>query len=245
MLNRYSIAAVALMLIVIASYVIQFYFNLGYGLSESTADWVRFSDFVGGLIGPILSFISLILLIHSLTLQNEANIELRAEVKRNQHSEKLRSFETYFFSLIEAQKSSFSNFHLNFPPNLGNCSLQGINAVNKLGELITDARNSNGSKSDINELIVLIDQEERIYNAVRIFCNTVKMITERLSDSNGFSLSARKTHYRTLVTFTEFYQLHLIVISMQFLDCPQTQDLKSNCEFMSVFDEVGLKRDLY
>lgn len=245
MLNRYSIAAIILMVIVIASYVIQFYFNLGYELSEKAADWVSFSDFVGGLTSPILSFISLILLIHSLTLQNEANTELRAEVRRNQRNEKLRSFETYFFSLIEAQKSSFTDFRLDFPPSLGGSSLSGICAVNQLEGLIIHTLKNNGSLSDIKELLDQIDQEERIYNAVRIFYNTVKMITEWLSDENGFNVSVRKTQFQTLVSFTEFYQLHLLIISMQFMACHQTNYLKNNDEFMDVLEKLGLEVDPY
>ena len=245
MLNRYSIAAIILMLSVIASYVMQFHFNLGYELSKKASDWVNFSNFVGGLTSPILSFISLVLLIHSLTLQNEANTELRAEVRRNQRNEKLRSFETYFFSLIEAQKSSFSNFSLDFPPNLGGCSLSGIYAVNQLESLIIHTLDNKGTFSDIKELLEHIDQEECVYNAVRIFYNTVKMITERLSDENGFNIDIRKNQFQTLVSFTEFYQLHLLIISMQFMDCHQTNYLKSNEEFMDVLEDLGLKVDPY
>ncbi len=111
MINRYSITAVILMVIVVASYVIQFHFNLGYGLSELSSDWVDFSDFFNGLVSPLLSFVSLVLLIQSLNLQNEANKELREQVQLNHQNEQLRSFETYFFGLIEAQRSSFNNFH--------------------------------------------------------------------------------------------------------------------------------------
>ncbi len=45
MLNRYSIAAICLMAVVVASYVFQFYFNLGYEISNQPSDWVDFGDF--------------------------------------------------------------------------------------------------------------------------------------------------------------------------------------------------------
>ncbi|MDP5145259.1 hypothetical protein ORI98_02235 [Shewanella sp. ULN5] len=96
MLNRYSIAAICLMVVVVTSYVFQFYFNLGYELSEQPSDWVDFGGFFNELVSPLLSFVSLVLLIQSLNPQNQANTELRAEVQLNHKNEQLRSFETYF-----------------------------------------------------------------------------------------------------------------------------------------------------
>lgn len=245
MLNRYSIIAIVFIVIVILSYVVHFYFNLGYGISNDASDWVNFSDYVSGLIGPILSFISLILLIHSLNLQNQANKELRNEVKLNQKNEKLRSFETYFFGLIEAQKSSFANFRLTFPSNLGGKSLEGVCAVIELEDQIENIRNNGGDDKIIEHSLEVIDSDERIYNTIRIFYNIVKMITERLSDYNGFDEKIRKNQFQTLISFTEFSQLRLVMISMQFIDCPSANYLKSNVEFMEVLMSLGGGSDLY
>lgn len=136
MLNRYSIVAIGLMAIVIASYVFQFYFNLGYEISENPSDWVDFGAFFNGLVSPLLSFVSLVLLIQSLNLQNQANIELRAEVQLNHKNEQLRSFETYFFGLIEAQRTSFSNFELKFKEEGNIKALGGVCAIRTLEDRI-------------------------------------------------------------------------------------------------------------
>ncbi|WP_104047692.1 hypothetical protein [Vibrio jasicida] len=245
MLNRYSIVAIILMVIVVASYVVQFHFHLGLELSEKASDWVDFSDYVGGLISPLLSFVSLVLLIQSLNLQNQANKELRAEVRMNQRNEQLRSFETYFFGLIEAQKSSFSNFQLNFPASLGGKSLDGVCAVQELEDQIEIMRNNNVSEDVISTSIDTIDKDERIYNTIRIFYNIVKMTSERLSDEHGFDEKTRKNQFQTLISFTEFSQLRLVMISMQFVDCPAADYLKSNIEFMDVLSDLGGGADLY
>ena len=245
MLNRYSIIAIALMASVIASYVIQFYFNLGFDLSEKASDWVDFSDYIGGLVSPLLSFVSLVLLIHSLNLQYEANKELRSEVKLNQRNEQLRSFETYFFGLIEAQKSSFSTFKLEFPLNLGGGVFEGVSAIRELEDKIEIMRHNNRTEADIEEALDNIDKDEKIYNTIRIFYNIVKMTTERLTDESRFNSKIREMQFQTLISFTELSQLRLVMIAMQFIDCPAAKYLKNNKEFMTVLENLGGGADLY
>lgn len=79
-LNKYIISAAAIIALVVASYVINFYFLLGYGVSQETSTWAEFGDFFGGVLNPVLSFLALVLLIKSLSLQNEANASLRKEL---------------------------------------------------------------------------------------------------------------------------------------------------------------------
>ncbi|MEZ8862010.1 hypothetical protein [Vibrio sp. 10N.247.311.51] len=245
MLNRYFITAVVLMVVVVTSFVIQFYFNLGYGISDQPSDWVDFSDFFNGIVSPLLSFMSLVLLIHSLNLQNQANIDLRAEVKRNQKNEQLRSFETYFFGLIEAQKASFASFKLEFPPHLGEKKLEGVCAIQELEDQIELMRDNNAQDSDIELALDEIDKDERIHNTIRIFYNIVRMVTDRLTDANGFDESIRKGQFQTLISFTELSQLRLVMISMQFMDCEPAKYLKGHNEFMKVLEELGGGADLY
>lgn len=245
MINRYSITAIILMMAVITSYIIQFSWNLGYKVSEKAADWVNFSDYVGGLITPLLSFLSLVLLIQSLNLQNEANKELRSEIKSNQQNEKMRSFEAYFFGLISSQRSSFSSFKLTFPAYFGGKELSGISAVQGLEDMIEQFRNKGWKENYIMKGINRIDKDENIFNTIRIFYNIVKMISERLSDDNGFNYDARKIQFLTLINFTEFSQLRLVMICMQFMDWQSASYLKYNKEFIDVLEELGGGVNLY
>ncbi|MDE1244133.1 hypothetical protein [Vibrio aestuarianus] len=245
MLNRYSIAAIGLMAVVVASYVFQFYFNLGYEISEQPSDWVDFGDFFNGLVSPLLSFVSLVLLIQSLNLQNQANTELRAEVRLNHKNERLRSFETYFFGLIEAQRSSFANFELEFIEEDGAKTLRGVCAIRALEDRIEAFRERNAQDSEIEEMLEKFDQDEHIYNTIRVFYNIVKMITERLSNENQFDETIRTNQFQTLISFTEFSQLRLVMICMQFMDYPSTDYLKNNHEFMAVLTDLGGGVDHY
>jgi len=71
------------------------------------------------------------------------------------------------------------------------------------------------------------------------------MVSEKLSDANGFSSSERTSHLLTLINFTDFPLLRLVMISMQFMEYKSLEYLKENIEFNSVLEEVGIGWDLY
>lgn len=50
-----------------------FYVGVGKSISANGADWSDFGGFYGGVVGPILSFISIILLVYSINQQADAN----------------------------------------------------------------------------------------------------------------------------------------------------------------------------
>src|SRR4051812_28622631 len=99
--NRIHIFAVITVILIIAIYSAKFFPIFGAQLSEDTAVWGQFGDYIGGTLNPILSFISVVLLIQSLKLQNEANEALKAELKESEKTENFRSFSALFFSMLE------------------------------------------------------------------------------------------------------------------------------------------------
>lgn len=239
------IAAIVCVLGAVGAYVLQFYYFLGFGISDKASDWVDFSDFIGGVLGPTLSFLSLILLLHSLRLQNEANVELREEVRLNQKTEKFRTFETHFFNLLEAQRVSFDNFSLELVENYKLQVFNRVEAVRKLEDFVDEARIVGFSDDDMEVELDDIDSKEKIYSALRVFCNITKVISEKLSDEKGFDKDERESQYQTLISFTEFAQLRLVLISMQFIDCPQAHRLRQNQEFIDVMTALGVTIDPY
>jgi hypothetical protein len=245
MIKKYIAMALTLMAIVVGLYVYQFYYTLGYVISDDASDWVAFSAYVGGVLGPLLSFLSLILLVQTLKLQNSANVELRNEARLNQKNETFRSFESHFFNLLGAQRTAFENFQLDIPLNETKKKSKGVDAVIELENLIESMRYNNLSSIDIEGAIDNIDSSEKIYNTIRIFYNITKMVSEKLADDKGFDIEVRKSQFQTLITFTEFSQLRLVLISMQFMDCPAAEYLKSNTEFVDVIIELGLEIDPY
>lgn len=245
MIYKYTILALLLISVVIGIYVVQFYIILGYKISHNPSDWVDFSDFVGGLLGPLLSFLSFVLLLHSLKQQNKANIILIDEAKNNRKNEKFRVFETHFFNLIDVQRSSFNSFNISMQ-DVNTCTeFNHVDGVIKIEDCIQELREKGSSDADITRWLDELDRSEKIYNTVRIFCNIVKVISERLTNDNGFGLGDRRQQYHSLISLTEFSQLRMVLIGIQFIDCPQAKWLKSNEEFITVLKETGLDIDLY
>jgi uncharacterized membrane protein len=243
-MNRYVLVAITLVALVCASYVLNFYFRLEYVISDKPEAWGQLGDFIGGLINPILSFLSFVFIIKSLNLQNEANMEVRDEVKNTRKTEKLRSFETQLFHMIGAQRTSFELFKVSEVLGHKVSKKFGVEAVISIETEVERLRSSFSERVVVGYLEV-IDPTDQIYGLTRMFYNMVRMISEQLSDSAGFNLEDRKSHYLTLINFTDFSLLRLIMMNAQFMDYPSTEYLRSNSEFSAVLYEVELNYSLY
>ncbi|OIN49183.1 hypothetical protein BLL37_02820 [Pseudomonas azotoformans] len=242
--NRYIFIAITLIAIVCLSYVLNFYVKLSYVISDEPEAWGQLGDFVGGLINPILSFMSLLFIIKSLSLQNEANVGLREEVKNTRKTEKLRSFETQLFHMIASQRELFNSLKVNDISYQTFSKKMGVEAVIVIETEVERLRES-FDVDIVNAYLEAADPTDQIYGLTRIFYNIVKLTSEKLSDANEFSAEDRKSHYLTLINFTDFSLLRLIMLSAQFTGLPPTEYLKSNQEFSSTLKEVGLNYSLY
>ncbi|WP_163391721.1 hypothetical protein [Enterovibrio norvegicus] len=245
MVLRYTILAAILTFVVLGAYIYQFHYQLGYQLSDKASDWVDFSDYIGGLLGPALSFLSLVMLVKSLSLQNEANMQLKREAEENVKNEKMRAFETYFFSMLESQRNAFERFSVDYGDSNSLETFRGVEGVHKLEDIIEDMRDSGKTDGDIAIVLSELDEKEKIYNTIRIFYNVVKMISERLCEKSGFEKNDRKVQLQTLINFTEFSLLRLVVICMQFSADPPARYLMENDEFIEVLTELGMPINQY
>lgn len=221
-----------------------FYVRLDYVISDNPEAWAQLGDFIGGLIGPILSFMSFIFIVKSLTLQNEANFELKNEVRATRKTEKLRSFEAQLFHMIGSQRVSFELFKVNEVFGCDVVQVFGVEAVIKIEAEVERLRASFEEEVVVGYLEA-IDPADQIYGFTRMFYNMVRMISEQLNDTAGFVLDDRRSHYLALINFTDFALLRLIMMSAQFMEYPSTKYLRGNLEFCSVLNEVGLNYDLY
>lgn len=242
--NYYIFIAAAAIIFVFLFYLAKFAVMLGYGFSNDSAIWGQFGDFMGGSLNPILSFISIVLLIKSLNFQNQVNLELREELADNKKTEKLRAFSEVFFSMIKSQKSLLESFSVVFFVDRSPI-LPGVANIMRIEEDIEILREQGSSDQNIVDYIDGIDVNDRIFAILRAFYITVKIVSEKLSDSNGFSSRDRKEYLLTLVNFTDFAQLRLIIMSMQFSNYPAATYLRDNADFISLLTEVKLKLDPY
>lgn len=236
--DNYIYAALICILAVLGLYAFQFH---NYELSKDVDHWNQFGGYVGGVLGPLLSFLTFVMLIKSLNLQNESNTTLREESRLNIKNEKMRSFETHFFNLLSAQRESFEYFKL----TLNGKTYSGIEAVRKLEDAIQELRDKNSSDEDITHFIKSTDSDEKLYNTQRVFFVITKTISQKLSNENGFSSEDRKTQIETMINFTEFSLLRVVLISMQFLSYKSSKLMRNNHEFISVLEDLKLPIDKY
>jgi hypothetical protein len=244
-INKYIIAAAIAISVVVGSYVFKFYITLNYGVSNDSGAWAQLGDYVGGLLNPILGFISLVLLIKSLNLQNEANTDLRKELKNNDKTERIRSFEAQLFNMINSQKSLFDLFKAEFESNNEKSIKFGAEAVIEIENEIEKLRLLPDSDASIKDFLQEIDSTDQVFSVTRVFYIMVKMVSDKLSEQNGFSTEDRTAHINTLINFTDFSLLRLIMISMQFMDYHSVNFLKNDKEFQTVLNDLGLSYNLY
>ena len=245
MIDKYIVAAALAISTVFISYIINFYFKLNFTISNDTAVWGQLGDYFGGLLNPILSFISVVLLIKSLRLQNEANEDLRKELINTEQTEKIRSFESLFFNMINSQKVLFDSFKIKVNTTSQDVIIFGVEAVIKIEDEIENIRKQHQDDKLIIEFLEGVDSNDQIFGVTRGFYIIVKMITEKLSNDNGFSEEDRKSHLLALVNFTDYSLLRLIMISLQFMRYYPTDYLKNNNDFNLVLKEVELSYTLY
>lgn len=243
---RYIVVAAISVLLTVAAYFGWFYVHLNEGISPKSSTWGEFGSYVGGVLGPVLSFISLFFLIRSLTLQNEANISLRNEAKEAEKSEQLKSFSAIFFHMIDSQKILFEKFTFRKAMNNGQAVMEfGATGIISIEEEIRKLRGLGAKDEHISEYIEKIDSTDQIFGILRAFYVTIKMVSDKITDQRGFSAVERKDFFNTLIAFTDFAHLRLVVMGIQFIDCPAATYLKENSEFTSVLKDARLPLDVY
>jgi hypothetical protein len=100
MVVSYALAGVVVLAVTIAAY-----FGLGGALPHSLAEWSNFGTYVGGIAGPLLSFVALIAVARTLHLQR-TTLELdQAQRLAEQH---VRWLDALYKDIVEALDASIS-----------------------------------------------------------------------------------------------------------------------------------------
>lgn len=243
MINKYFVGGILLfVLVVISSYIINFY---DHPIASDTGAWGELGDYIGGILNPILSFTSLVLLLKSLNLQNQANIDLQKQIKNSERAEKIRSFESLLFNMIKSQTDSFSALRIRMKINKKGVVRYSSEAVLEIEDEIHRMRDAGKINQDISNYIMQLDETEKIYSASRTFYLMIKMISQNLSDESGFEVKDREFYFNNVIAFTDFSLLRLIIIAAQFTDYFPTEYLKKNEEFVKVLEKSKLNFNLY
>ncbi|MCP2231833.1 hypothetical protein [Erwinia aphidicola] len=205
-----------------------YFLHFGNGdLSKSTEVWGQFGDYVGGVINPILSFVTIILLINSLKEQRVSNKVIKAESIRQRELEDFKRFETRFFNLIEFQRVGFESFKIDFADKI----LRSGAAVSYLEELVVEMKNNENSKIDIKNFLDEVDPDDDFHSMLRRFYLILKLIDVKLSGDE------KEEYYEVLVNLTESKLLALICILVSYFDWGNAVYVKAS----SILNRPGLK----
>lgn len=237
-MNKYIWGAILAIFSVALTYFIYFYFFLKYSLSISADDWSGFGDYFGGILNPILSFIAVVLLIKSLDTQKRANDCLVSQLASAEKAEKLRKFENLFFNLVSSQREIYKGLKLNVKILHKEQELVAEKALFIMDSRIEYLREEESIEAVI-EYVEEVDKEDRIYSLMRAFYLIVRLITDNLSDDNGFDVVERKLYFRMMINLTDFTHLRLVLTGLMYLDCYPSNYLKEHSEFIAILNELG------
>ena len=209
------------------------FFYEGQSPDKAHEQWGLLGDFLGGTLNPILTFLTIIILIKSLSIQ-------RSESEKNKQFETVRSFESHFFNMIDSQKVLFNNFRLSFDVNGAEVTKEAGSAVVALEDVIVHLKDNGKTDDDIKSLLDDLDNDDSIYSAVRTFSVITKLIDKKLSDENGFGESERKEYLEILLNYTDFSLIRLVLLSIKYMDNSQLMVLKGSKEFLEVLRDIGV-----
>lgn len=153
--------------IILLGIVWVFYFsNFNNGLSASQGDWGTFGDFTGGVVNPLLNFITIYLLI---TQYKEASKDL----KRQREEDAIKSFEGSFFTFTTIALNEYKTYEIKFDGEI----YKSAEAIGFIQEFVEQS-SKKGEKVGIkfNEL----DQQlhDSIFSLISSYCVVFKLIED-------------------------------------------------------------------
>jgi len=162
--------------------------NKWIGLSNNKGDWGTFGDFVGGVLNPLLTFITIVMLINSLKLQREANLQLIKDEKRQEKEIVSKRFEDTFYNLISSEREEFNSFSI----VLNDVEYKSYKAVEQIERAVWDyihARKSNAGNCDVKEVRDFIQDMDNnssmsIFSLVRCVYVVFKVVKEKCPEEH-------------------------------------------------------------
>lgn len=243
-MGRIKILCVVIILLTWAGY----YFNFGIKgvLSQKTEVWGQFGDYVGGVVNPILTFITIYLLIRSIGLQRESNDSLINEIQRQEKLEEYKKFELRFFHLIASQEESFGRFtiYLRSEPSVEEGEdaepliFKGVTAVSYIEDNLLTLIQAKVDKSRIDEWLDSVDEDGCYFSLVRRFYIILKLI-----DDNTTNEAMRSEMYEVLINLTDIKIISMIAILSEFYQWDAMVYIKNS----NILDKEGVREfiDMY
>ncbi len=242
MTRRYLILSATCITLVIGGYITAFAFIYEMPISKSPSDWAALGDYAGGLLNPILSFFSVILIVKSIEVQRESNSHFKSEIDRAKTESHLRTFEAKLFGLIAAQSEQFRTFTLHFESSENEKSeLHGVEAALALEDVLAELISS-GISPNMELILSHFDRNDSILSCIRRFYVPLKVIMNELSDQKGFCRDLREDYVETLINFTDLSLLRVIILGSETLAHATAKFVDDNSELSTVLERLDFKR---
>lgn len=231
-MKKIIISSALIIILVWGGYYLNF--GLAGSLSEKSEVWGQFGDYVGGVLNPILTFITIYLLINSLSLQREANNSLVNEIKRQEALENYKKFEMRFFHLIESQEKTF----LKLKVRVGDAEEEVEKlveeytagpAVTYIEDCLVVLMDAKTEKEKITQWLNDIDIDDCIFSITRRFYLIVKLICE--------SPHNKDEYFEMLINLTDIKLISLVSISCIYYDWEIVQFIKNS----GILDRDGIR----
>lgn len=214
-----------------------YYFNFGvHGvLSAKTEVWGQFGDYVGGVVNPILSFVTIYLLIQSVSLQRESNDSLIKEIHRQEKLEEYKKFELRFFRLLETQEESFNRFKINIGESHDGSLefLHGVAAVTHIENELSILVDAKIEMVRIQDWLNSMDDDGAYFSLARRFYLILKLI-----DDNTTSQKERLEMHEILMNLTDIKVICMIAILSIYYDWDSVKYIKSS----DILNRDGLRQ---
>lgn len=211
-------------LLLISSYVGWFFVHLSRSLSSSGEQWGQFGDFFGGVLNPILSFITICILIKTSIYQEKHNslLEQRERIKR---------FEDRFYGMMGQVKNNFDKLTMN---------LNGEEKIDgkKILKIMEDAIFSNNQTEFLNTNSF----KENIFPVVRQFYLLLKMLETEYARGD-ISDESILDYNLWLINSTDYDILRFVILSSYYYDTIQASKfIVGNKRFIDEVKRLGFEK---
>jgi len=228
MINRKSwvgilIFSVSIITIAILFYVIWFSGILKRGISDSPEQWGQFGDYMGGLLNPVLSFISICILVKTAFYQDDMS-------KRQEEREDRKRFEDRFYGMVSYQRQAFNDFYLKFGDRK---TIYKGEAVRFIEDLLFNEK----------DFLLLDDAfvKNSVFSAVRQFYLVVKLIDDEVVEGKGFKNGDKNFYYKSLINLTDFDLIRIVLFGcVLYNSWSNAKYIMANEDFLSEIKNVGL-----
>ncbi|POR63451.1 hypothetical protein [Pseudomonas syringae] len=143
-----------------------YFWHFNNGFSGSQGDWGTFGDFTGGVVNPLLNFITIYILITQFKT-------VKGDLDKQRFDETVKTFESSFFTFTTIALSEYKSFEL----KIGKDTYKGAEAVGYIeGYFEHHCKAGEDIRLKFNELDQLC--HDVIYSLASSFCVVFKLIEE-------------------------------------------------------------------